>query len=340
MSLRLNDYDKIIFDMDGVITSERAYWQTAAVAAYDLLLSFEHYGTCGIDRQWCRQQYIEIYNTVLCGGRTVRAVKNLGVNTNWDLLYIVFCVSKYLNPELDTLDTAHFQSVCMFIENIDMKAPEVYDALSELVSPIIPKTEADYFKRGGDYFWKELVDVFQKWYLGCDEFEGINTDDKLLFDADAIENVLIKLKNSGIRLGVGTGRPREEVKLPLSHAGIDKYFDEAMYVCYDDVKDAEIELNPNHPLAKPDPFVFLKAALGEKHSNREIKDGDYTYEELERVLVVGDAPSDFIAARRGGFDFLGVLTGVDGPSAGKYFEENDADYILTSILEFEKYLIF
>ena len=100
MKLKLSDYDKIIFDLDGVITSELSYWYAAALTAYELLVSYEHYGVAGIDREWIRKQYKEVYNTVMCGGRTVKAVKRLGVNTNWDLCHIVFCVSKYLNPEL------------------------------------------------------------------------------------------------------------------------------------------------------------------------------------------------------------------------------------------------
>lgn len=337
MKLQLSNYDKIIFDLDGVITSERAYWQTAALTAYDLLLSHEHYGHCGIDREWCRKQYNEIYNTMFCGGRLVQAVKRLGVNSNWDLVYIVFCVSKYLNPDLDTLDMSHFQSVCMFIENIDMTAPEVYSALEELIKPILPKEQADYFKRGGDYFWKETVDTFQSYFHGTDEFEGMKTDDRIIFETPDIERVLQKLKSTGARLGIGTGRPRNEAEFVLENTGINKYFDDKMYTSYDEVLSAEEELKPKQPLAKPDPYVFLKAALGEKHSNKELYDGDYTYEELERVLVVGDAPSDLIAAKKAGFSFLGVLTGVDRNGAKKYFEENNADYILDSVLDMEQY---
>ena len=44
MKLNLNNYNKIIFDLDGVITSELAYWQAAALGAYDLLFDSEHYG--------------------------------------------------------------------------------------------------------------------------------------------------------------------------------------------------------------------------------------------------------------------------------------------------------
>lgn len=332
MKLQLSNFNKIIFDMDGVITSELPYWQSAACGAYELLFDFQHYGKCGIDKEWCRKHYNEVYNIIMCGGKTVRAVKRLGVNTNWDLLYIVFCVSKYLNSELDTLDEAHFQSVCMFIENIDMKAPELYDALSELVSPVIPKSEPDYFKRGGDYFWKELHTAFQNWYHGTEEFDGIKTSEELLFPSDAVKKMLKTLTDKGIRLGIGTGRPREEVDYPLSMYGIDKYFDKNMYATYDDVETAERELRPTLSLAKPDPFVFLKSALGKNHTNREIIDGDYTYEELSSVLVVGDSPSDLFAAQRAGFQFLAVLTGIEGAAAEEYFIKNKADYILNDVL--------
>ncbi len=338
MKLQLSNFDKIIFDMDGVVTSELAYWQTAACGAYELLFSYERYGRCGIDREWCRKNYLEIYRTIMCGGKTIRAVKRLGVNTNWDLLYVVFCVSKYLNPELDTIDEAHFQSVCMFIENIDLKAPELYDALAGLVSPIIPKTEPDYFKRGGKYFWDELVTLFNEWYNGTDEFEGIKADEKLLFPTEDLEKLFKTLTDKGIRLGIGTGRPKEEIDYPLSASQLDKYFDKAMYVTYDDVLLAEAELKPKSPFAKPDPFVFLKAALGDKYSNREILDGDYTYEDLSRVLIVGDAPSDLFAAQRGGFQFLAVLTGIEGETAKSYFAENKADYILPNILALDEYV--
>lgn len=332
MKLNLNNFDKIIFDLDGVITSELAYWYSAACGAYDMLFNYEQYGKCGIDEERCRKDYREIYNVIMCGGKTVRAVKRLAVNTNYDLLYVVFCVSKYLNPDLDTLDEAHFDSVRMFIENIDMKAPELYDSLSALLSTSMPEYEDGHFKHSGDFFEKEVIGTFQKWYLGTDEFEGLITSDELLFDPESIEKMLKELKEKGIRLGIGTGRPDIEMLRPLEKFNILKYFDKNMICTLDDVFAAEQEFNPAQPLSKPDPFVFLKAALGEKHSTKEILDGDYTYAELTKTLIVGDAPSDLFSAQRGGFEFLAVLTGVEGDGMRQYFIDNKADYILDNVL--------
>lgn len=331
MKLNLNDFDKIIFDMDGVITKETSYWQAAALTCYDLLFDYTHYGKCGIDRTWCRNQYLEIYSTLFCNERTVRAVKRLGVNTNWDLAYVVFCVSKYIDPELTNLDEAHFKSVCMFIENIDMKAPEIFDALAELAAQAMPQYNKESLTRSA--IWNELTTAFDIWYIGCDEFIGIREAEDLLFPTEDIENLLKTLSEKGIRIGVGTGRPLDEFEYPIKKAGLYKYFDPNLIVAFDDVSAAEQELKPKQPLAKPDPFVFLKAAFGENRSNKEIVDGDYTYEELSRTLIVGDAPSDLFAAQRGGFPFLAVLTGVEGKGAEQYFIDNKADYILDSILD-------
>ncbi len=332
MKLQLSDYDKIIFDLDGVITSELSYWYGAALTAYELLVSYEHYGVAGIDREWIRKQYKEVYNTIMCGGRTVKAVKRLGVNTNWDLCHIVFCVSKYLNPELSSLDAEHFQSVCMFIENINMKAPELYDAVSGLCEQVCPEYEEGHFKRSGDFFKKELMSVFDEWYLGCDEFDGLKEDEELLLDPNEIEYVLKTLSEKRIKLGIGTGRPRDEAEYPLSKYDLYKYFDKKLVATYDEIKGAEDSLKLNYTLAKPESYVFLKAAIGKDHSDKEIIDGNYTYSELERTLIVGDSLSDLLSANKGGFDFLGVLTGIDGKDAREWLEKNKADYVLDSIL--------
>lgn len=333
MKLNLDNYDKIIFDMDGVITTEQCYWEAAALGAYDLLFSHEHYGVTDIDREFCRKNYKEIYNMVMCGGRTVRAVKRLGINTNWDLLYAVFCVSKYLNPTLDRPDADHFQSVCMFIENIEQKAPDIYFAFSALVAHSMPEYTQKHFERGGDEFWKELFDVFDIWYSGSDDFDGVNVNEEMLFEDDDLKKLFTALREKNITLGIGTGRPREEIIVPLTAHGLIDYFDLEYFVSFDEVCEAEKEVQPELPLAKPDPFVFEKAALGNKYTNKEIHEKKYDKSKLNRTLIVGDAPSDLLSAQAAKMDFLGVLTGVEGDGMLSYFTQNNADYILDNVLD-------
>ena len=180
---------------------------------------------------------------------------------------------------------------------------------------------------------EEVFSVFDSWYNGCDEFDGIKTEEKLLFPDTEIKNVLGNLKDRGIRLGIGTGRPRAEIEYPLRRHGLFEYFDKTLFASYDEVRSAEAELLPPEPLAKPDPYVFLKAAVGGKYTNREIYQKDFDKAELVKTLIVGDAPSDLLSAKSGGFKFLGVLTGAEGSGIEPYFKENNADYILNSVLE-------
>lgn len=333
MKLRLDEFDKIIFDMDGVITSEQAYWYSAALTAYELLVSHEFYGVCGIDEIWLRKNYVDVYNTVMCGGRTVKAVKRLGVNTNLDLAFMVFCVSKYIDPYLERLDSSHFQSVCMFIENIDIKVPELYEPIALLAEQSRDVYKNGMFARNGSFFRNDIAETFDKWYIGGDGFSGFCDDETLLFPTEEIEALLKKLNDRGIRLGMGTGRPTDEIEKPLKNCGVYDYFDKELFCTYDEVCKAEKELKPENPLAKPEPFVFLKAAIGSKYSDAELASGSYDKKELERTLIVGDAPSDLYSAKSGGFKFAGVLTGAEGESIKEWFEVNKADYILKDIFD-------
>ena len=315
MKLNLNNYDKIIFDMDGVITSEYIYWDAAALTVYELLLSHEYYGIGGIDREWCAKNYKLITEIVFSSGDTISAVKKLGVNTNWDLAYVVFCASKYLDPYLESFDRGHFESVCIFIENITAKAPDVYDALAGLASEAMG-CDFSELKRGGSPLWNKLYNVFQAWFNGAGGLDGLCEKEEPLLPIDSISSTLKNLNDMGKKLGIGTGRPKSEIEYPLRKWDIAKYFNSSMIVTYDDVLSEENKLGDGVRLGKPNPFMFEKASGG----------GD-------NVLVVGDAPSDLISAKEAGYDFAAVLTGIDGEDAREYFEKNGADYIFEDVTQ-------
>lgn len=332
MKLQLSKFDKIIFDMDGVITSENAYWEAAVLTVYELLYSYRYYGRQDIDREWCRKNLNLIYDTILCGGQTIDAVKKTGVNTNWDLAYVIFCISKYLEPDMTGFNGQHFESVCMFIENIELKPPELYVALEGLAATAVGGKPGD-LKRGGSRLWQEILDCFQAWYHGTDCVAGVKENERPLMPLEDIKCTLGALKEKGIKLGIGTGRPTDEIIYPLKPWGLTEYFEPKLFAAYDQVVQAENDTKSKEPLAKPHPFVFLKAAFGDEFSDEELLGGAVTPEMAERCLVVGDAPSDLMSALAGGFKFAAVLTGISGSAARPYFEENHADIILDSVLD-------
>lgn len=327
MKLNLSEFDQIIFDMDGVITSESIYWDTAALTAYELLFDYRYYGKQEIDRQWCRENVAEVADIVFCGGKTIRAVKKLGVNTNWDLAYVVFCISRYLEPDLCHFDAWHFESVCMFIENMTALAPELYKLAEGLAAAAGGRAEG-HFARSGTGVWQELYHCFQNWFLGCGGLPGLNELERPLLPLEEIQATLRQLTLCGISLGIGTGRPRAEIEFPIRKWNIARYFDKNHIVTYDEVRCAEEELPEAGHLAKPNPYVFLKAAMGLDSDNRTVMKCGYPEDQKKKVLVVGDAPSDLLAAQAAGFRFAAVLTGVEGQDARGYFEENGADDIL------------
>ncbi len=332
MKLQQSKIDTIIFDLDGVITSELAYWQSAALTVYELMYDYRFYGKQEIDRDWCHKQLKVIYDIIFFGGKTVSAVKRLGVNTNWDLAYVVFCVAKYLDPELTTLDASHFESVCMFLENVEMQPPKLYTGLEGLLATVIP-TSPGSFKRGEGKLWNELLEVFQRWFQGDGDVPGLKESEQPLLPLKDIEETLCFLKERGYRLGIGTGRPRDEAEYPLKSWGIDGCFDKELCVTYDDVLQAEKETGVDYPLAKPHPYVFLKAGFGKQFTDKELCSAVVKKEEAKRCLVVGDAASDLLAAKAGGFSFAAVLTGANGQAGRAYFEENQADLILDTVLD-------
>lgn len=331
MKFQPDKFDKIIFDMDGVITSEYIYWLAAALTVYELLYDYRLYGRSETDRQWCCDNYERLYGTIFCNGKTIKAVKNLGVNTNWDLAYIVFCVSKYIDPELTDLDEWHFESVRMFIENIAAKAPELYDLVGQLAATATGSGFEEY-KRTTGALWHKLVERFQLWFLGDGELEGLNRMETPLLPIDDIRKTLKGLQDVGVKLGIGTGRPKDEIMYPLESWDLMQYFDPDMIVTYDHVREAEDALKPEQTISKPHPFVFLKAAFGADCSDGELLSQDFS-KAAKRVAVVGDAPSDLMAAKAAKMKFVGVLTGVDSVAAELYFQANKADYILNDITE-------
>lgn len=337
MKLQRSEIDTIIFDLDGVITSELAYWQSAALTIYELMYDHRFYGKQEIDRAWCHKQFKVIYDILFCGGKTVSAVKRLGVNTNWDLAYVVFCVAKYLDPELTTLEPSHFESVCMFLENIEMRPPELYTSLEGLLATVIPG-ETGSHKRGEGKLWTELLGVFQRWFHGDSEVPGLKVQEEPLLPIESIKDTLQSLKDAGYRLGIGTGRPRDEAEHPLKIWGIDGYFDKELCVTYDEVLKAQAETGVDYPLAKPHPYVFLKAGFGSRFSDKELCAALVKKEEAKRCLVVGDAASDLLAAKAGGFSFAAVLTGANGQAGRAYFEEAQADLIFDTVLDFKDWV--
>ena len=104
--------------MDGVITGESMYWDAAALTVYELLFGRRDIDTDDIPA---------IHDTIFCGRGMINTLKNRGVNTNWDLALVTYCISKHLDPNLRELNEEHFKKVLEFAQNMPYSATEVYE---------------------------------------------------------------------------------------------------------------------------------------------------------------------------------------------------------------------
>lgn len=323
----LNRYDTIIFDMDGVITSEQAYWDTAALTVYELLNSENFFGTYKLDLKAAYKNVKTIRKSIFFDDEIVSVLKNKGVNSNWDIAYIVFCASIILNSK-------NADKICKYCSELSNNILDEYDRIAISTAYSLNKP-TDYCVRYGE-LWTMVVDIFQCWYFGDGERLPLMKKETPLFKVSETKKLLETLSKTK-KLGFGTGRPFNEIAIPLRRWRVMKYFDTSLRVTYDEVEKAEKILSAkgiNKTLSKPHPYVFLQAALGKKYNAKKIIKGIFDKSIISKTLIVGDAGADMFAAQAAGFDFCAVLTGINGVDSKRYFEKNKATYILNSVMDF------
>lgn len=336
----LDKYDTILFDLDGVITTEQMYWNTAALTVYEMLNSRDFYGNNDLDLDAVQNNMAKIRKGLFLDDSVIRYVKNSGVNTNWDLAYLVLGGALILGTDSD------FEAVFDYIKSLDNSS--AFNLYADHAKQLSDKTDLslEYCTRLGG-FWNEISLVFEEWYLGSKLFseqynknvpenrkKGLYLGEEPLIQKDELILLLNLLKDSGKTLGIGSGRPKVEIDAPFKCWDIKKYFAEDRIINNNTIVSAESRLNlleKGINLSKPHPYMFLKGVFGEDYDDEKILSGDYDVSKCRKTLVVGDAGCDIQSAKAAGCDFLAVLTGISGKDAKDYFIRENATYILDDV---------
>ncbi len=323
-------FDTVLFDLDGVITGEYAYWKAAALTVYEYFCE-----DLELNHEYCYENADSIMDMVFSYQETVVTLKSLGINSNWDLAYAVILVTDILKSEGIEEEEIFSQVPSYFMEK-NILAPELLEVLAQEYEEIFNYPEG-YAAKGGS-FYQEIIQKFQHWYLGDSRYallygesapnqkgeRGLKDSVEPLLGLSNTKELLQALKDAGYHLGIGSGRPKTELERPLSNWGVLSLFDADKIVSYDDVLAYQNKFSSDEKLVKPHPFQFIKGAMGDAFSIEHLTN----HPDLRRVLVVGDALCDLLAARAAGCKFCAVLTGVDGKDARTFFENMGADYIL------------
>lgn len=334
----LEKYDTVIFDMDGVITSEENYWNCAALTVWEYLKINR---SEKINVQECMENLHKIRSTVFCNDELISELKGRGVNSNWDLGYVTVLVAWILGGREGEVD---FNEVLKYVKNMPENIIDEYDNIAKLCSE---KSGFDYnWLKRNSLMWTTMRGIFQEWFLGDELYKkqyghlpvynsgktGLLFKEEPIVDKGKLVKIM-ELLSQNKRVCTGTGRPFVEMNQPLCDWGIKKYFAQNGLCNYDHVEAAEKKLN-NNALTKPHPYMFLKALYGTDYDDEKIINGEYDREKIKRTLIVGDAGADILASQAMGADFCAVLTGIQGEKARGYFEKLNADYILKSVEDF------
>jgi phosphoglycolate phosphatase-like HAD superfamily hydrolase len=233
--------------------------------------------------------------------------------------------------------------VADFISSTETKQ-ELFHFLNQLAEEKLGVKTAIFSGIGA--LWSVCEHICQEWYVGDENVEkstgrpsvqlgktGFLANETTLADKAEIDGLFSFLKESGVKIGIGTGRPELETIQPFQHLDWLKHFDLNHIVTADDVLKAEKELVERRPLSKPEPFTYIMGINGRDTSVKDCLNTHLPIENGEEVLVVGDSLADLLAARKMGCQFAAVLTGLSGKDARTEFEKYEAEYILDTVLD-------
>ncbi len=258
--------DAILFDIDNVLIDTRHSYLEAIRWTIELYLTE---GNIPL--------FSPVRNTeLLISACDVHDFKLLGgFNDDWDCCYglLVYLLSLPVKKRT-MVDLKKALSVKKFISQIKQR-PLGVEGITKIV------------ERHPSVTIEKIGRIFQEIYLGRELFRavehkysvhwkkrGLIEKERLIFKRRTLE----KLVESGIRLGIATGRPRFEALFALKHFEIADLFD--ALTTMDDVKRAEREKKT--PLRKPHPFSIIATAK--------------RIPKAKSFLYVGDLPDDVLAA--------------------------------------------
>lgn len=290
----------VLFDLDGVITSERVYWNCSglAIARYageEIPKTLE--GKVALAQEKVPDALI-------------RKFKEQGINSNWDITYAV-SVLKDLG-----------RNASWFVEELKRRRLFGLDYL-KLLDELDPSVKHD--REGGP--WEKAHREFQQCY-----YELEDTDETVI-DLKDIKRSLKSLKGMGLRLGIVTGRPYEEAKKPLVGWGLWEFFDPHMIVTENEVE--EESKRAGHHLGKPHPYPLLRAIFAHRGMDNSL--GEIEKSKKEEIpddyVFVGDSTSDVLAAKNAKIPVICVRTGI---ASEKSLKDAGADHIVDDVADVPK----
>jgi phosphoglycolate phosphatase-like HAD superfamily hydrolase len=329
----MNNLELLIFDLDGVVTSEQKYWNTARLTVWEMLCQPHYLGLAEhFSADMPTPESVLAQDEAVIGTDFITELKNRAVNSNWDLTFFVLSLQlvgilaqlspanlMLINQGNDSAALpAKLQQIGQFArqanidqriskqiiqefwqESIDLKGTAVQEQVPLFAQQLLGQNLGIF--NNHSELWQLCYANFQDWYEGQNGYEL--PDDETVLPVAEIRQVLQTLKQH-YRLAIATGRPRNETIGPLTKLGLLEFFEADRIVTYDEVLAAEKLVTIK--LGKPHAFIVLKAIYPEATDLELIARLTNSH---PQVAYIGDAASDVVVAQAAGCWSIGVLTG-------------------------------
>ncbi len=356
--MKTTDLQLLIFDLDGVVTSEHKYWNTARLTVWELISQSPYLGlTDYFGSDLATPAQVMAAADRIIDTEFITELKNRAVNSNWDLTFFVFSLHLIgilqqisIAPADDlpiaeqlaaigqaatsrVIDRTSSQQLIQkfWAATTELRGTAVQEYVATFATHILGQPLGIF----NSDLWSLCYQNFQAWYEAKKGYQL--PDDETVLDVEQIRQTLDLLANH-YTLGIATGRPRIETLEPLENLALLQYFAADRVVTYDDVLEAEASLSQSLKLGKPHPFIVLQAIYPQSNPSEILaKIG----EQHPQVAYIGDAASDVVAAQGAGCRSIGVLTGFGQDLAYKeqLLAGMGCDIILSSMLALPDFLL-
>lgn len=360
-----------VFDLDGVITSEHAYWDTAGLVLHELLYSPLYWNITGATSYAPVQsaQGSRSLSRATFPEAVIVSLKARSVNSNWDTCYAGFCTClidllSTLSDCSSLLPLMPWDSAWTALFRAQLAAQRGY---GELPQTVFQRLEAPAF-RGyvglglidrfdayasevlglpiegvfGRYSrsWKFCANLFQEWYLG----ETLYTQETGHAPAQPgkagciqFEQPLLPVEqlHAALEALVARGYTLGVATGRPGQEAILPLKNYGLYAYFDEqriVTHAEVAQAEAQLRARGDSTPLVKP-----HPYQFLRAADPDYQPGEPLplpgsfVVIGDTTSDVLGAHAANALMVAVLTGASTAEARRLLEESQPDLIIADV---------
>lgn len=362
---------KVIFDVDGVLLSEKRYFDVSALVVWEWYYSpaYMHLGKEAVTAALTDEEIDSLRARFWKDDEILTWLKKHGVNSNWDMVHAHIVVTLWLLLEQYSKDhgamdvtiqtPSDIQYLGSFLRQYEVPTAdevlyrlqnvvpdragkdEVFDYLSKAVASSLGKQSMTWTPLDSP-LWQLHFEAFQTWYFGDDLYEDTYGKkphapgkDGFLRKEEPLGTV------EGIRHMFQELKARGyEIAIATGRSRMEMqvpfeeyhWIDEFDPIYVSTYTDVEeASRQLGMSLDKPNPFAYYLGAFGKYPA---------CYQEYVDLpdrfkkgdyYVVGDSLADVWCAKAMGATMIGTLTGLDGQAARSMFEKENVPYIVDSV---------